>query len=65
MTKTIYITYSRCYGGRWKLDEVFPSMKHLDNFYRFKRDYSKFKNNVFRRYCESEFLKIIKQEIQI
>ena len=65
MTKTIYITYSRCYGGRWKLDGVFSSMKHLDEFYCFKRDYSKFKNNVFRRYCEIEFLKIIKQEIQI
>jgi hypothetical protein len=65
MTKTIYITYSRCYRGRWKLDGVFSSMKNLDEFYSFKRDYSKFKNNVFTRYCKNEFLKIIKQEIQI
>jgi hypothetical protein len=65
MTKTIYITYSRYYGGRWKLDEVFSSMKNLDKFYCLKRDYSKSKNNVFTRCCKVEFLKIIKQEIQI
>ena len=63
--KTIYITYSRNSGKKWILDEVFSSMKELDKFYFFKRDYIKCENNVFKRYCGTEFLKIIKQEIQL
>ena len=63
--KTIYITYSRNSGKKWILDEVFSSMNKLDKFYLFKKNYIKCKNNVFKRYCGTEFLKIIKQGIQL
>ena len=65
MKKIIYITYVRNIGEKWKLDEVFSSMKELGKFYNLKSDFNTIRESFFKRYCGTEFLKIIKTEIQI